>query len=97
MSLNQSEPGSARPTRPWPAERIGRWAIERLRPCADDARPHSEAGVDKPAHSLLQWGSTNPVRAAPYQGSGQSFDEHAARQHHTPSGTGYGETRLCRR
>ena len=37
MLLNQSEPGSAKPPRPWAAERIERSAIERLIPHADDA------------------------------------------------------------
>jgi hypothetical protein len=61
MSSNQSELGSARPTRPWPAEHIERRAIERLIPYADNARLHSEADIDKLAHSLRRWGWTNPV------------------------------------
>ena len=48
-------------TRPWPAERIERWTIDRLIPYADNARLHSEADVDKLAHSLRRWGWTNPV------------------------------------
>jgi len=56
MLLNQSEPGSARSTRPWPAERIERSAIERLIPYADDARLPSEADIDELANSLRQWG-----------------------------------------
>ena len=48
-------------TRPWPAELIERWAIERLIPYADTARVHSEADIDKLAHSLRRWGWTNPV------------------------------------
>ena len=47
--------------RPWPAERIERWTIDRLIPYADNARLHSEADVDKLAHSLRRWGWTNPV------------------------------------
>jgi hypothetical protein len=48
-------------TRPWPAERTERWAIERLIPYADNARMHSEADIDKLAASLRQFGWTNPV------------------------------------
>ena len=47
MLLNQSEPGSAEPTRPWPAQRIDRSAIERLIPHADDARLRSDADIDE--------------------------------------------------
>ena len=96
MLLNQSEPGSARSTRPWPAERIERSAIERLIPYADDARLHSEADIDELANSRRQWRSTIPAHAVPHRASGQSFDEHAARHNHTPGGTGYGETTFCR-
>jgi ParB-like chromosome segregation protein Spo0J len=48
-------------TRPWPAERIERWAIERLLPYADNARVHSEADIDKLADSLRRFGWTNPA------------------------------------
>ena len=63
MLLNQSEPGSAKPTRPWLAERIERSAIEQLIPYADSARLRSEADTDELAHSLRQWGSTIAERA----------------------------------
>jgi len=63
MLLNQPEPGSAKPTRRWPAERIERSAIERLIPYADDARLRSEAEIDELANSRRQWGSTIPVHA----------------------------------
>ena len=55
---NLSEASS---TRPWPAEQIEVWAIERLIPYADNARLHSEADIDRLAHSLRRWGWTNPV------------------------------------
>ena len=55
MLLNQPEPGSAKPTRRWPAERIERSAIERLIPYADDARLRSEADIDELANSLRRW------------------------------------------
>jgi len=82
-------------TRRWPAEPIERPAIERLISYADNARLHSEADIDKLAHSLHRWGCTNPVRAPRHQACGQSFDEDAARQNHARSGTGHGETSLC--
>ena len=56
-----SELAGAGPARPWPAERIEDWAIERLVPYADNARVHSEADIDKLVASLRRWGWTNPV------------------------------------
>jgi DNA modification methylase len=53
-----TEAGTARP---WPAERIEYWALERLIPYANNARVHSEADIDKLADSLRRWGWTNPV------------------------------------
>jgi DNA modification methylase len=61
MSLTQSEPADARPTRPWPADRIERWSIERLIAYANNARLHSEADLDKIGASILEWGWTMPV------------------------------------
>jgi hypothetical protein len=95
MSLNQSERGSARPTRPWPAEQIERSAIERLIPYADSARLRSEADTGNLADPLRKWGTTNPVRTGRHQASGQSFDEDDARQNHALSGTGHGASSLC--
>jgi len=43
----RSELAEAGSARPWPAERIEYWAIERLVPYADNARMHSEADIDK--------------------------------------------------
>jgi hypothetical protein len=90
----QADLTEASSTQPWPAEWIERWAIERLIPYADNARLHSEADIDKLAHSLRRWGCTNLVRAPRDQASGQSFDEEAARQNHAP-GTGHGESSPC--
>jgi DNA modification methylase len=56
----QSELAEAAPARPWPAERIEYWAIERLIPYADNARLHSETDIDKLVGSLRRWGWTNP-------------------------------------
>ena len=58
MSLTQSEFGSARP---WPADRVERWPIERLIPYANNARLHTEADLDKIAASIGKWGWTMPV------------------------------------
>src|ERR1700730_2461216 len=61
MTPTQSEFAEAGPTRPWPAERIEYWAIERLIPYANNARLHSEGDIDKLADSFRRWGWTNPV------------------------------------
>ncbi len=58
MQSGLTEAGAARP---WPAERIEYWAIERLIPYASNARLHSEGDIDKLADSLRRWGWTNPV------------------------------------
>ena len=42
--LELAEAGAARP---WPAERIEFWSIERLIPYAKNARLHTEADIDK--------------------------------------------------
>jgi len=61
MSPTQSEPAGARPTRPWPADRVERWLIERLIPYANNARLHTEADLDKLAAAIRKWGWTMPV------------------------------------
>ena len=61
MTPTQSEFAEAGPTRPWPAERIEYWAIERLIPYANNARLHSEGDIDKLAAAIRKWGWTNPV------------------------------------
>ena len=52
-----TEPGTARP---WPAERIEYWPIERLIPYADNARLHSEADIDKLARLASPMGMDQP-------------------------------------
>ena len=47
MSAEQSEPAGDGPERPWPADQVERWPIERLIQYANDARLHSEADLDK--------------------------------------------------
>jgi DNA modification methylase len=61
MTSIASRAAAASPTRPWPAERVERWPIERLIPYANNPRLHSTADIDKIAASILKWGWTNPV------------------------------------
>ena len=63
MFSTKSEPASAGagPTRPWPADQVERWPIERLIPYANNARLHSEADLDKLAAAIRKWGWTMPV------------------------------------
>jgi DNA modification methylase len=56
--LELAEAGAARP---WPAERIEFWSIERLIPYAKNARLHTEADINSLVDSLRRWGWTNPV------------------------------------
>jgi len=61
MSLITSGPAVATPSRPWPADRVERWPIERLIAYANNPRLHSEADLDKLVASIRKWGWTNPV------------------------------------
>src|SRR6266404_6106802 len=61
MLSTQSELADASLTRPWPADRLERWPIERLIPYANNARLHSEADLDKLAAAIRKWGWTVPV------------------------------------
>src|SRR5207249_4747276 len=61
MTPTQSELAEVGSARPWPAERIELWPIERLIPYANNARLHSEADLDKLAASIRKWGWTTPV------------------------------------
>jgi ParB-like chromosome segregation protein Spo0J len=56
-----SGPAEPTPARPWPAERVEFWSIERLIPYGANARLHSETDIDKIAASIRKWGWTNPV------------------------------------
>ena len=47
-------------TRPWRADRVERWPIEKLIPYANNSRIHSEADLDKVAASICKWGVTMP-------------------------------------
>src|SRR5215467_15995899 len=61
MTATDKAPAEASLTRPWPADQVERWPIERLIPYANNPRLHSEADVDKIAASILKWGWTNPA------------------------------------
>ena len=61
MIFEQSGPAQVSPARPWPADRVERWPIERLIPYANNPRLHTEADVDKMAASIRRWGWTMPA------------------------------------
>ena len=61
MALTASGSAECIPARPWPAERVEFWSIERLIPYSTNARLHSEADIDKIVASILKWGWTNPA------------------------------------
>src|SRR5438874_12271972 len=61
MALTASGSAECIPARPWPAERVEFWSIERLIPSSANARRHSEADIDKIVASILKWGWTNPA------------------------------------
>ena len=63
MSSIQSEPAGASSPRPWPADRVERWPIERLIPYANNPRVHTDADIDKIGASIDKWGFTKPVLA----------------------------------
>jgi ParB-like chromosome segregation protein Spo0J len=45
----------------WPADKVERWALDRLIPYARNARNHDEAQVAQLASSIREWGWTVPV------------------------------------
>ena len=61
MTFMNTGSAVASPARPWPAERIEHWPIERLIPYANNPRLHSQADIDKIAASVRKWGWTNPA------------------------------------
>src|SRR6201989_678939 len=63
MALTASGAAESVPARPWPAERVEFWSIERLIPYAANARRHSETDIDNILKAILKWGWTNPVLA----------------------------------
>jgi len=50
------------PQRPWPADKVERWSIDRLIPYAKNARTHTDAQVAAIAASIKEWGWTTPPR-----------------------------------
>ena len=46
---------------PWPADKVERWAIDRLIPYARNARTHTDAQVAAIAASIKEWGWTTPA------------------------------------
>jgi ParB-like chromosome segregation protein Spo0J len=56
-----SRAAAASPTRPWPADRVELWPIEKLIPYANNPRLHSTADIERIAGSILKWGWTTPV------------------------------------
>src|SRR5215831_8609027 len=61
MSLLNAGLAQAGPTRPWPAERIEYWPIERLIAYANNPRAHSDEDEKRVTASICHWGWTNPV------------------------------------
>jgi hypothetical protein len=61
MTSMESRAAAASPTRPWPADRIELWPIEKLIRYANNPRLHSAADIERIAASILKWGWTNPV------------------------------------
>ena len=47
--------------RPWPADKVERWSIDRLIPYAKNARTHTDAQVAAIASSIREWGWTSPA------------------------------------
>jgi hypothetical protein len=60
LSFIQSQLAGAGLLRPWPADRVERWPIERLIPYANNPRVHTEADVEKLEASIGKFGWTRP-------------------------------------
>ena len=82
--------------RPWPADQVERWPIERLIPYANNPRLHSEADLDKIAAAIVARGGMIPVLADGQQAFGQSLGERTQRQDDDQSGAGHGEKSIRR-
>jgi ParB-like chromosome segregation protein Spo0J len=61
MKSIESGAAAASPPRPWSADRVEQWPIERLIPYANNPRLHSAADIARIAASILKWKWTNPV------------------------------------
>src|SRR6516162_1616104 len=60
MTSIGSPAAAASPTRPWPAERVEQWPIERLIPYADNPRLHSAADIERIAALHPEMGVDQP-------------------------------------
>src|SRR5580700_12173814 len=67
--------------RPWPADKVERWGIERLIPYAKNARTHTDAQVAAIAASIKEWGWTSPALEASSRQISPDID--------APSATGF--------
>src|SRR4051794_22005077 len=47
--------------RPWPADKVERWSLDRIKPYPRNARLHSEEQVEQIAASMRKFGVTAPV------------------------------------
>jgi hypothetical protein len=47
--------------RPWAADKVERWPVDRLIPYAKNARTHSDAQIAAIAASIKEWGWTTPA------------------------------------
>src|ERR1700719_2226573 len=62
LSRARARGGGSENQRPWPADKVERWAIDRLIPYAKNARTHSDAQIAAIAASIKEWGWTTPPR-----------------------------------
>src|SRR5258708_637250 len=63
-SPRASRSGAGRRRRPWPADKVERWPIDRLIPYAKNARTHTDAQIAAIAASIKEWGWTTPALVA---------------------------------
>jgi hypothetical protein len=75
MQSRPSATAAARPPRPWPADQVERWPIERLTPYANKRRLQSEGRLDKIAAAIVEWGEMLVRLANERQAFGQTLDE----------------------
>lgn len=53
--------GSALAMKHWPADSVERWPVDKLVPCANNARTHSMTQIDQIAAAIQEFGWTNAV------------------------------------
>jgi len=60
--MPRKQTAQVKPQQPqWPADKVERWAIDKLIPYARNARTHNDAQVAQIAASIREWGWTMPV------------------------------------